>query len=99
GDHIATARSIARVVGIGEHATDVAQGANVKGLADEPLDDFEQIDIFARVSPAEKIALVRAYQEAGGLCRKLAIWTNKLIRYGIHAARISNCSASDGAGL
>ena len=65
GDHIATARSIARVVGIGEHATDVAQGANVKGLADEPLDDFEQIDIFARVSPAEKIALVRAYQEAG----------------------------------
>ena len=34
-----------------------------------------------------------------GLCRKLAIWTNKLIRYGIHAASISNCSASDGAGL
>lgn len=33
------------------------------------------------------------------LCRKLAIWTNKLIRYGIHAASISNCSASDGAGL
>lgn len=36
---------------------------------------------------------------SAGLCRKLTIWTNKLIRYGIHAASISNCSASDGAGL
>lgn len=39
------------------------------------------------------------FGEALGLCRKLFIWTNKLIRYGIQAARISNCSASDGAGL
>jgi len=30
------------------------------------------------------------------LCRKPAIWTDKVIRYGVQAARISNCPAGDG---
>jgi Ca2+-transporting ATPase len=67
GDHAVTARSIGRAVGIVDRAAHVVDGkaiAKVIAAGPAPLRD---IGIFARVSPAEKLALVRAYQAAGDI--------------------------------
>jgi Ca2+-transporting ATPase len=65
GDHAATARSIARAVGLEEHAAMVVEGRQVERLIRRPHYELKQVGIFARVSPAEKIALVRSYQKEG----------------------------------
>jgi P-type Ca2+ transporter type 2C len=64
GDHAVTARSIGRAVGLG-HAAKVVEGKEVERIASGNSGDLLDIGIFARVSPAEKLALVRAYQSAG----------------------------------
>jgi P-type Ca2+ transporter type 2C len=65
GDHAVTARSIARAVGLGHTAAHIAEGKQAERLANGQSVELREIDIFARVSPAEKLALVRAYQNAG----------------------------------
>jgi len=62
GDHAVTARSIGRAVGLGHAAANVVEGAQVANGKNRTLFD---VGIFARVSPSEKLALVRAYQAAG----------------------------------
>ena len=64
GDHAVTARSIARAARLGENLT-VLEGKEVEGLAKGNNGDLFRVGIFARVSPAEKLDLVRAYQAAG----------------------------------
>jgi P-type Ca2+ transporter type 2C len=64
GDHAVTARSIARAAGLGEELT-VLEGKEVERLAKNDNRNLFRVGIFARVSPAEKLALVRAYQTAG----------------------------------
>ena len=63
GDHAVTARSIGRAVGLQA----VAQGRQGRQVQDYVGDRgaLPEVSIFARVNPAEKLALVRAYQEAG----------------------------------
>ena len=63
GDHAVTARSIARAVGL-EHTT-VVEGKDVERFTGGNKAGLSDVGIFARVSPAEKLALVRAYQAAG----------------------------------
>ncbi len=65
GDHAVTARSIGRAVGLGHAAANVMEGAQVADLADGKDAALFDVGIFARVSPSEKLALVRAYQSAG----------------------------------
>ena len=65
GDHAITARSIARKLGIGDIVAPPFEGACLARLASESGGKLLKSDIFARVSPAEKLALVRAYQTAG----------------------------------
>jgi Ca2+-transporting ATPase len=65
GDHAVTARSIGRAVGLGHAAANVVEGAQVAGMADGKNGALFDVGIFARVSPSEKLALVRAYQTAG----------------------------------
>ncbi|MDE3079602.1 MAG: cation-transporting P-type ATPase [Paracoccaceae bacterium] len=62
GDHAATARSIGRAVGLRAGEDAVAVGAAAALMEPEDLD---RIAIFARVSPKEKLDLVRAYQAGG----------------------------------
>ena len=62
GDHAVTARSVARAVGLGGAAPRVVEGRDLAGEAHARL---LQTEIFARVSPTEKLQLVRAYQTAG----------------------------------
>ncbi len=65
GDHAVTARSIGRAVGLGEAAAHVAEGKQIERLVRSKSEELRHTGIFARVSPAEKLALVRAYQDAG----------------------------------
>jgi len=66
GDHAVTARSIGRAVGLGEAAAHVIEGRRLAELAASSNNgDLFKAGIFARVSPAEKLTLVRAYQAAG----------------------------------
>ncbi len=65
GDHAVTARSIGQAIGLGGSATNVLEGRDIARLADTKNSDLFEADIFARVSPEEKLALVRAYQDAG----------------------------------
>ncbi len=68
GDHAVTARSIGRAVGLGGTAATVVEGRELAAGANGEIGkngDLLKAGIFARVSPAEKLSLVRAYQAAG----------------------------------
>jgi Ca2+-transporting ATPase len=65
GDHAITARSIARAVELGGAAPRIVEGRELAAFAGQEQADLLRTEIFARVSPAEKLQLVRAYQGAG----------------------------------
>jgi P-type Ca2+ transporter type 2C len=65
GDHAVTARSIGRAVGIGDSAANVVEGKKIAQVIAAGQPALRDVGIFARVSPAEKLALVKAYQAAG----------------------------------
>jgi len=65
GDHAVTARSIGRAVGLGHTAATVVEGRHLGRLTNGKNGELFNVGIFARVSPAEKLELVRAYQGAG----------------------------------
>jgi calcium-translocating P-type ATPase len=66
GDHLETARAIARQMGIG--GTELA-GLDGRQLAALPPDEIaalvDRVDVFARVAPAQKLQLVQALQANG----------------------------------
>ena len=65
GDHAATARAIAQLVGLKNHDR-VLTGAKVEAMDDAALADAAlETDIFARTSPAHKLRLVTALQSRG----------------------------------
>ena len=65
GDHEATARAIARQVGLSA-APRVMSGAEVDALGDEQLAArLADVDVCARVQPTQKLRLVRALQQRG----------------------------------
>lgn len=60
GDHANTASSVAREVGFGENPR-VIVGEKIEGLDEEDLREIlKSYDVFARVLPHQKLALVRA---------------------------------------
>lgn len=63
GDHAVTARSIGSAVGLGD--TEVAEGRHIESILSKSPHELKHIGIFARVSPAEKLAIVSAYQKSG----------------------------------
>jgi Ca2+-transporting ATPase len=62
GDHAVTARSIGCAIGLSRAESRVVEG---RALARIDPGELLKTDIFARVSPAEKLKLVRTYQAAG----------------------------------
>jgi P-type Ca2+ transporter type 2C len=64
GDHAMTARAIGRSVGLGS-STHCIEGRELARLLEREDDALFKTSIFARVSPAEKLHLVRAYQSGG----------------------------------
>ena len=65
GDHSVTARSIARLVGLGGNAPRVTEGHELTSHDGKVSKEFLEAEIFARVSPTEKLDLVRSYQASG----------------------------------
>ena len=68
GDHTGTARSIAEAVGLTEADPKVIEGSAVGPLAeldDKAANTLRAADIFARVTPAQKLDLIALHQRAG----------------------------------
>lgn len=70
GDHSLTALAIAKQLGINgideTNEQNVAIGADLAQLSDETLTEMaDQVSVFARVTPEEKLRLVRALQTRG----------------------------------
>jgi Ca2+-transporting ATPase len=64
GDHPATAAFIAREIGILRDKDQVLSGAELKDLpAEEYKERVEKIRVYARVSPEQKLQIVKALQE------------------------------------
>ncbi len=63
GDHKTTARAIARDIGISEPDDIALTGQELDALSEEELNSkLEKISVYARVSPENKIRIVRAWQ-------------------------------------
>ena len=65
GDHPLTAQAIARELGILQNGR-VVTGIELDQIKDEDLErGIEEIDVYARVSPAHKLRVVSAFQKRG----------------------------------
>ena len=65
GDHGVTAQSIARAIGLDGDAPHVVEGRELESGDRPSLPQLLQADVFARVSPAQKLELVGYHQAAG----------------------------------
>lgn len=66
GDHVVTATAIARDLGILGEGDRSVTGAELDAMTDRELDEaVEHIAVYARVSPENKIRIVKAWQRKG----------------------------------
>ena len=66
GDHIITATAIAKELGIFVDGDKAITGAELDQMTDDELDkEVEKISVYARVSPENKIRIVKAWQKKG----------------------------------
>jgi len=63
GDHVLTASAIAREIGILEEGDKVLTGVELEDMPDEDLcENIRNYSVYARVSPEDKIRIVKAWQ-------------------------------------
>ena len=66
GDHIVTASAIAKELGILQEGDKAITGAELDAMTDSELDSVvTKISVYARVSPENKIRIVKAWQRKG----------------------------------
>jgi calcium-translocating P-type ATPase len=66
GDHAATATAIAKDLGILEEGQQAITGANLAEISEEELNDtVRNFSVYARVSPEDKLRIVKAWQANG----------------------------------
>ncbi len=66
GDHVVTAKAIAKELGIFLQGDMAITGAELDNMTEEELDSkVELISVYARVSPENKIRIVKAWQRKG----------------------------------
>ena len=66
GDHVVTASAIAKALGILEDGDMAITGAQLDAMTDSELDSkVQNISVYARVSPENKIRIVKAWQRRG----------------------------------
>ena len=64
GDHVKTASAIAKQIGILEDGGRSITGAELEQMSDQELhDQIRDISVYARVSPEDKIRIVKAWQD------------------------------------
>ncbi len=93
GDHPSTAEAVARDVDL-LHGRAVLTGAELSDLSDDELDRrITGIGVFARVTPAQKVRVVRALQRAGRVVAMVGDGANDA-----PAIRLSNVGIAIGEG-
>ncbi|MFP3903790.1 MAG: cation-translocating P-type ATPase [Armatimonadota bacterium] len=66
GDYAKTGSAIAQEVGLQREGTRVVAGAELSKISEqELLEQADEIDVFARVSPADKVKVVDAWRDRG----------------------------------
>ena len=66
GDHVLTAKAIARQIGILQEGAAAITGKQLSEIPQEALaDNIHRYSVFARVSPDHKVRIVRALQKSG----------------------------------
>lgn len=66
GDHVVTATAIAKELGIFQDGDIALTGKELDAMTDEELDrDIWRVSVYARVSPENKIRIVKAWQRKG----------------------------------
>jgi len=66
GDHIVTAKAIAREIGIMEDGDNALTGAELNHMSEQDLrDQVKHTSVYARVSPEDKIRIVQAWTSHG----------------------------------
>lgn len=66
GDHKKTAVAIAKDIGIADENSDVIEGIELDELSDDDLEArIKNVRVFARISPAHKLRIVRALKSQG----------------------------------
>ena len=64
GDNLNTAKAVARRIGILKDGTEAITGAELSDISDEDLaENIEKYSVFARVSPTDKLRIVKAWQK------------------------------------
>jgi len=68
GDHAITAQAIARRIGIADEDAEVLTGSDLDHMSDQQLQErVGAVSVYARVSPEDKLQIVRALQERGNV--------------------------------
>lgn len=68
GDHIVTATSIAKQIGIFEQGDSAIEGKELETMSDDQIDQkLKSIRVYARVAPEHKIRIVKAWQRKGAI--------------------------------
>lgn len=69
GDHKLTACAIAKEVGILQNGDLSVTGSELDSMNDEQLSDLiEKISVYARVTPAHKLRIIKAFKAKGKIC-------------------------------
>ena len=68
GDHLITAKAIAKKIGIMDNYDNAMTGAELSKISDEELTEkIMDYAVFARVSPEDKVRIVKAHQTRGNV--------------------------------
>lgn len=68
GDHVITARAIAREAGIFQDGDRILSGQEIFEMSDDELaTQLDRVTVFARVTPEHKMRIVQAYKQRGDI--------------------------------
>lgn len=68
GDHILTAKAIAKELGFRDKPGSIITGLELDELSDEELDErIGQFEVIARATPEHKMRIIKAWQQAGAV--------------------------------
>ncbi|MGC4694642.1 cation-translocating P-type ATPase [Enterococcus faecium] len=68
GDHVVTASAIAKELGISNDPSEALSGSELHQLSDEELDArVKALSVYARVTPEDKIRIVKSWQRTGAV--------------------------------